>query len=47
MRALGGWRHYTWVYGEVLERPHPIRQIVRKYRPDSPDARTVSGNPPL
>ena len=28
-RTLAGARHYTWVYREVLERPNPIRAILR------------------
>jgi hypothetical protein len=31
---------YKWVYQEILERPEPIRQILRKHGLDSPDART-------
>jgi len=38
-RTLGGWRHYSWIYQEVLERPGVIRAILRKYGLDSPDAR--------
>jgi uncharacterized protein len=30
-RALGRWRHYTWVYREVLERPEPLRRIARAH----------------
>lgn len=37
--TLNGFRHYTWVYREVLERPDPIRQILRTHRLDAPDAR--------
>ena len=28
-RTLAGWRHYTWVYREVLARPEPLRAILR------------------
>ena len=28
-RLLGDWKHYTWVYREVLARPEPIRDILR------------------
>ncbi len=28
-RTVEGWRHYTWVYREVLERPEPVRRILR------------------
>jgi hypothetical protein len=28
-RVLADWRHYTWVYREVLARPEPIRAILR------------------
>lgn len=28
-RTLAGWRHYTWVYREVLGRPEPLRAILR------------------
>jgi hypothetical protein len=38
-QTLGAFPYYTWVYREVLERPEPIRQILRKYSLDAPDAR--------
>ncbi len=38
-RVLARWRHYTWVYHEVLERPEPIRRVLRRYRLDAPDSR--------
>lgn len=38
-RTLGAWRHYPWVYRQVLERPEPIRRIIRQFGLDSPDAR--------
>lgn len=38
-RTLRGWPYYTWVYREVLDRPEPIRQILRTYHLNSPDAR--------
>ena len=38
-RTLGAFPYYRWVYREVLERPEPIRQILRKYHLDAPDAR--------
>ena len=38
-RSLGRTPFYTWIYREVLERPEPIRNILRKYRLESPDAR--------
>ena len=38
-RTLASWQHYTWIYRKVLERPGPIRAVLRKYRLDSPDAR--------
>lgn len=37
---LGKVPFYTWVYREILERPEPIGQILRKHGLDSPDART-------
>lgn len=36
---LGRVPFYTWVYREIREREDPIRQILRKYRLASPDAR--------
>jgi hypothetical protein len=39
-RKLGSWQHYTWIYRQILDRPEPIREILRKYRLDKPDART-------
>lgn len=38
-RTLRGWRHYSWVYREVLERPGPIWEVLRRHGLDSPDAR--------
>ncbi len=38
-RMLGSWDHYTWIYREVLERPEPIRPILRRHGLESPDAR--------
>jgi hypothetical protein len=38
-RSLRRTPFYPWIYREVLERPEPIRNILRKYRLDSPDAR--------
>jgi hypothetical protein len=38
-RVLGGWRHYGWIYGEVLERPEPIRRILEARGLARPDAR--------
>lgn len=38
-RTLRGWRHYSWIYREVLENPAPNRDVLRRYRLDSPDAR--------
>jgi hypothetical protein len=37
--ALGAFPYYTWVYREVLERPDPIRQILRTYGLDVPHVR--------
>jgi len=28
-RTLGGWQHYTWIYREVLDRPEPLRRVLR------------------
>jgi hypothetical protein len=30
-RILGSWRHYTWVYREVLDRPAPLVMILRAH----------------
>lgn len=30
---------YRWVYREILERPEPLRRVLRTYRLDSPNAR--------
>ena len=38
-RTLRGWRHYSWVYAEVLDRPEPIWDVLRRHGIDSPDAR--------
>jgi len=38
-QTLGAFGHYTWVYREVLERPEPIWQILKKHGLDAPDAR--------
>ena len=37
-RILGGWHHYTWVYQEVLERPEPLRAILRARGLELPSA---------
>jgi hypothetical protein len=38
-RLLARTPFYTWIYREVLERPEPIRNVLRKYRLAAPDAR--------
>lgn len=38
-RTLQSWRHYRWVYRQVLERPEPIRHTMREFGLDAPDAR--------
>jgi 3-oxoadipate enol-lactonase len=38
-RTLGAWQHYPRVYREVLERPDPIRVVLRRYGLYEPDAR--------
>lgn len=40
-RTLAAWRHYPWVYRQVLDRPEPIRRILRQFGLDAPDARTA------
>jgi len=30
-RTLAGWRHYVWIYREVLARPARFREILRTY----------------
>ncbi|HSA57595.1 MAG TPA: hypothetical protein VLE53_17915 [Gemmatimonadaceae bacterium] len=44
-RVLGGWQHYGWIYREVLERPEPIRRVLRARGLDTPDAREPPGQP--
>ena len=39
-RTISMWRHYPWVYRQVLERPERIRRVLRAYGLDAPDART-------
>ena len=38
-KILGSYDHYTWIYREVLERPEPIRKVLRARGFDAPDAR--------
>ena len=38
-RTLRSWRHYPWVYRQVLENPDPIREALRRFGIDDPDAR--------
>jgi hypothetical protein len=38
-KMLNAYDHYTWVYKEVLERPEPIRKVLRAHGFDAPDAR--------
>lgn len=38
-QTLGAFPFYTWVYQQVLERPEPIRQILRRHGLYAPDAR--------
>ena len=38
-KIFSGYDHYTWVYKEVLQRPEPIRKVLRAHRFDKPDAR--------
>lgn len=38
-RTLRSWRHYPWVYRQVLENPDPIRAALRRFGIDDPDAR--------
>jgi len=40
-RTLEGWRHYPWVYEQVLERPQMIRPVLVRHGLGSPDARRV------
>lgn len=44
-RTLRGWRHYPWVYAEVLDRPGPIWDILRRHGLDDPDARRDGASP--
>lgn len=39
-RTTRSWRHYTWIYQQVLEKPDVIRKVLRTYRLEAPDART-------
>jgi hypothetical protein len=41
-KVLAGFGYYTWVYREVLERPEPIRKILRAHGFDAPDARRAA-----
>lgn len=41
-RTIAAWRHYPWVYRQVLERPEPIREVLTRHGLASPDARTGS-----
>jgi hypothetical protein len=43
-RVIGSYTHYPWIYREVLERPEPLRLLIRKYGLDRPDARRGSGD---
>jgi hypothetical protein len=43
-RVISGYTHYSWIYREVLERPEPLRQLLRKYGLDRPDARRRPGD---
>lgn len=38
LRTIEAWRHYPWIYQQVLNRPEPIRRIIRQFGLDSPDA---------
>lgn len=38
-QILGAYQHYPWIYREVLERPAPIREVLRRHGLQSPDAR--------
>ena len=44
-RTLGGWRHYQWIYREVLERPAPIRAVLEARGLAKPDARLRRKDP--
>lgn len=38
-RTLEGWRHYPWVYRQVLDRADAIRPVLERHGLASPDAR--------
>lgn len=38
-RTLEGWRHYRWVYRQVLDRPDVIRAVLTRHGLAAPDAR--------
>ena len=44
-RTLGGWRHYQWIYREVLERPARIRAVLEARGLAKPDARLRRQSP--
>lgn len=37
-RTVRAWRHYPWVYRQVLERPAPIRTTLERYGLNAPNA---------
>jgi len=45
-KILTGFHYYTWVYREVLERPEPIRKVLRAHGLDGPDARKSMAKTP-
>jgi hypothetical protein len=38
-RTVQGWRHYAWIYRQVLDQPQKIRRVLAAHRLDDPDAR--------
>jgi metallo-beta-lactamase class B len=40
-RTISAWRHYPWVYEQVLARPDAIRRVLEAHGLDSPDARAL------
>jgi len=41
-RVIRAYSHYPWIYREVLERPEPLRRLIRQHGLDHPDARRRS-----
>lgn len=40
-RTVRAWRHYPWVYRQVLERAAPIRRTLARHGLNDPDARAL------